>query len=172
MVRNAPHRKELDEAASSTGQENDVKDNTPMAVPDILGYPHLDLDEKLRDIILSPFRITSDGTRMVDNKNDTTIVDTQIAQIKQAFADAGYISPATNKRHRNVQTELLNKLSEYIDRLETHLIAPAYYGADGILRMTGKEWYDRFKELIVLEPWEEQEDIEELARRAAGLTNE
>lgn len=95
------------------------------------------LDNKLRIIILGlpdPDGGISEGD-MVDG----------IAQIKQAFADAGYVPIGTQK-----------------DKDLAYGIDGKYYHV-----MTGQEWYDRFVEEYNM--WTDSEGVLEAAKRAGGL---
>lgn len=106
-----------------------------------------ELDNKLREIILSPFKIDNDGTRMVDNKDETPIVVKQIAQIHQAF-----------------ESEYPDFFKQY-DTTTTLKIKPPKL-------MTGAEWLSRFEKELdsglslpeVMDIW-----VRTSARRASGV---
>lgn len=118
----------------------------------------MNLDDKLRDILDISWGGALDITTSKDFRNDkgeldeetylkvkARIFDEAIAQIKQAFTDAGYL-PLTPEDIRAKANE------KY---------------------MTGQEWYDRFKDnlpaAIPLDPNEQVEWALEAAKKAAGI---
>lgn len=87
-----------------------------------------DLDEKLREITLSPFKDSGNMTAMHDDKEKQSPIDEQIAQIHQAFAD-------------DVKEKLISGGINGVGVYEVH-------ESEDYNRMSGQEWYERFiKEL-------------------------
>lgn len=123
-----------------------------------------DLDDKLREILLAPYKYPKgDGATMFDDKGDIPILDTQIAQIKQAFAEAGYISHNSKiywAKHDD-KMYIVNG-SDPIKRVSLSTL------------MTGQEWYDRFEKQVRKSPdvddWHYTHlEVLEAAKKASGL---
>jgi hypothetical protein len=99
--------------------------------------------------------------------------DEMIAQIKQAFEEAGYVNGhdlLTWLLNRN-NTKLANGVKQYLDYTAGHNGQPLIPET-----MTGPEWLDRFKaELDNLNPSMRLEAwnlVFDAARRAAGVSDE
>jgi hypothetical protein len=137
----------------------------------------MSLDDKLREKLSESAIILEVNRDVGPRKYELALglfLDDAIAQIKQAFADEGYIEPsevANWQRTVNVLTESLTRgmrlpVKQYValdkKRQSAHNL------------MTGQEWYDRFKKGATdkyhknsaIQMW----NILEAAKRAAGLT--
>lgn len=98
----------------------------------------INLDERLREIMdkFEPLRYTTDGG---ETFQDELSVDEAITQMKQAFADEGY-----------VKSDIQGAIKEYMDAaIEDAKVRIERKKVLGDV-MTGQEWYDRFeKELYI-----------------------
>ena len=113
-----------------------------------------DIDERLKKLQLSP----------IDNYGEYwTLSDEDVAQIKQAFADEGYVQMP--------QVEM-------ITRFESGK-KPELFMVNGKEVMTGREWYERFeKELGEPQTFAgygydsvgyDEDDVLAAAKRASGV---
>ena len=104
----------------------------------------MNLDQKLKELQLNPIEKYEDG--------DYYLSDSDIAQIKQAFQEAGYSKVKTIWHHPDVPV------------------------------MTGPEWFERFKEELTrtkvrpnivrhVAHTNIQDTVLEAAKRASGLTD-
>jgi hypothetical protein len=87
------------------------------------------LDERLRELLS---QITTGGHYVRLNRQAQQLVDSQSAQIKQAFADEGYVHVPQ---------------VEVVTRYEAGK-KPEVFMVNGKEVMTGQEWYSRFEPLL------------------------
>jgi len=137
-----------------------------------------DLDEKLNEILEVVSALSSDhGYYPHEGKTVPAAqnIDEALAQIKQAFKEAGYILPGETlyamPKGKDLARELAGLEQIVDDGVETMELAPPM--------MTGQEWCDRFQTTLYNTPgfypadvgsvdWDSG-DVIKAAKKAAGL---
>lgn len=121
-----------------------------------------DLEQKLRDIFDKNIELSGNVLTLFE--------DDCIAQIKQAFADAGYITPEQVAKSQ----ELVNAMARHAQELAKLPVAVREIGT-----MTGQEWHRRFTDALGKPTYMDDIDgrhsvykiewISEASKRAAGI---
>jgi hypothetical protein len=123
----------------------------------------LELDEKLKDIL-----------NLINKSLAEDVQMWVIPQIKQVFADAGYITPEQVAKTQDLVNQMANLANDMARVPTVQYVSITDDQREARMLMTGQEWYDRFEKELksglalpeVMDIW-----VRVSAKRAAGLSD-
>lgn len=124
-----------------------------------------ELDENLKDI-LNHADWYADGLNP-SGKEDR---DNAVEKIKEAFVEAGYITPENAKKVQEMVSQMANLANDVAQLPTIQYIKPNRAMTKAYRLMTGQEWYHEF-EILAMSSGYYSNDLPmmKLARKAAGI---
>lgn len=125
----------------------------------------VDLDAKLKEILHTP----------VNQRDFSYDEDDIVEQIKQAFAEAGYVTPENAAKVQTMVNQMVNLANDMAIVPTIQYVKPNKAITKAQNLMTGQEWYERFEKEFKGTRWYDKirgshDEISDAAKRAAGLT--